>query len=420
MNDLYNLIEVMIHAGKIGVPMLSAERRFKEGLEANAKKEIPKAEELFSQAFDILNWEINSKRRTYRPIIRNASTVMPIDINEKAVQVWPMLTSKNGDMEWNAAIKEIWIAPNEKWNPPQENLEKLVYVISGRGIAVIEGNAVQVFVGDAVCVPSNMLNRFETTDFNAPMGLLVWEAYPNLKHDELKGAKNHGKFPEIQIKEDATEEEVRSSFEKARSSIEKANSMGINQLYGAALCYDSARKCLQGDDLANAYTLFNIAIDQVNRYGSDLETNRAKIAAHGVSVSNRMYLNKQDHHDGTCNVWGLKTALPAEYSDALDAFEIEAGARLEPHVHNLEEFYYVLQGRGLMMVGDPIGSRQFEKDQPGIEVNPGDLISIPPNSLHSICPVGDQYRISCIAYGGFTSEAPTLEEIGWESAYRTE
>jgi len=54
------------------------------------------------------------------------------------------------------------------------------------------------------------------------------------------------------------------------------------------------------------------------------------------------------------------------------------GGRTAPHVHRLsEEFYYVLQGRGVM-----------ELDGEAREVGPGDAILIAPGAVHTLCNTG--------------------------------
>ena len=71
----------------------------------------------------------------------------------------------------------------------------------------------------------------------------------------------------------------------------------------------------------------------------------------------------------------------------VNEFEVKAGDTMEPHVHNFEEFYYVLYGRGEM---DIDGEKK--------EVIPGDLIRIPPNLVHSINTLGKDTPIHSFCF----------------------
>lgn len=111
-------------------------------------------------------------------------------------------------------------------------------------------------------------------------------------------------------------------------------------------------------------------------------------------------------HGGTCHTYFMvpKEAMRVEtegsYLEYVSEFEIAAGSHLEPHRHNTHEFYYVLKGRALMQIG-------AEKQ----EVQPGDLIHIPPNVVHTIAPIGGQpvralaFAASFLPPGGAGTEA---------------
>ena len=84
-------------------------------------------------------------------------------------------------------------------------------------------------------------------------------------------------------------------------------------------------------------------------------------------------------HGGTCHTYFMfpKESVRAEtmgsYLEYVAEFELAGGAHLEPHTHDSDEFYYLLQGRAIVQVDD---EQQL--------VDPGDLIHIPPNAPHSI------------------------------------
>lgn len=111
-------------------------------------------------------------------------------------------------------------------------------------------------------------------------------------------------------------------------------------------------------------------------------------------------------HGGTCRTYFMvpKEAMRAEtegsYLEYVSEFEIAAGSHLEAHRHDTHEFYYVLKGRALMQIG-------AEKR----EVEPGDLIHIPPNAVHTIAPLGDApvralaFAASFLPPGGAGTEA---------------
>jgi len=60
-----------------------------------------------------------------------------------------------------------------------------------------------------------------------------------------------------------------------------------------------------------------------------------------------------------------------------------------PHEHPTHEWYFVMSGRGTMTVGD--------EDR---AVGPGDLVYIPPDTVHSLAPTGGgAIHCFCFAVG---------------------
>src|SRR6516165_3202105 len=98
-------------------------------------------------------------------------------------------------------------------------------------------------------------------------------------------------------------------------------------------------------------------------------------------------------HGGTCKTFfmfpkeSIRSATEGSYLEYVSKFEIAPGIHLEPHKHNTHEFFYILSGRALMQVG-----RERR------EVEPGDLIHIPPNTVHSIAPLGANVPMRALAF----------------------
>lgn len=89
-------------------------------------------------------------------------------------------------------------------------------------------------------------------------------------------------------------------------------------------------------------------------------------------------------HDGTCFTYFMfpkesyRDETEGSYLEYIAEFEIPAGQRLDPHIHDTHEFYY-------MLVGDAVVEINGEQR----DVGPGDLIHIDRNEVHSIWPKGD-------------------------------
>ncbi|MCC6125422.1 MAG: cupin domain-containing protein [Pirellulales bacterium] len=71
-----------------------------------------------------------------------------------------------------------------------------------------------------------------------------------------------------------------------------------------------------------------------------------------------------------------------------------------PHRHrNTEEIYYILEGHGLMQIGDETCS-----------VGPGDAIAIPPGAMHQITNTGnDPLKFLCCCAPGYEHEDTIME-----------
>lgn len=117
-------------------------------------------------------------------------------------------------------------------------------------------------------------------------------------------------------------------------------------------------------------------------------------------------------HGGTCRAFffyekeELRGQTMGSYLEFVNEFELRAGAALEPHSHDSDEFYYLLRGEAMMRVGD-------EEQQ----LTPGQLVHIPRNQIHSIRALGDEgfralaFAVSYMPEGqvGYTAYPPGAE-----------
>ena len=80
---------------------------------------------------------------------------------------------------------------------------------------------------------------------------------------------------------------------------------------------------------------------------------------------------------------------------------LPAGASTAPHHHVLtEEIYYVLEGQGLMQVGEQTG-----------QVGVGDAVAIPPGAVHQVTNTGPgELKFLCCCAPGYEHEDTVLAE----------
>jgi len=93
-------------------------------------------------------------------------------------------------------------------------------------------------------------------------------------------------------------------------------------------------------------------------------------------------------HEGTTKAWILVDKELKEFKSNTEfVSEFETETEVAPHIHaDSEEFYFILEGRGIMRVGN-------EKK----EVAPRDLVYIPPNTEHTIRAIDK--RVRGLAFG---------------------
>ncbi|MEJ3746460.1 cupin domain-containing protein [Actinomycetes bacterium KLBMP 9797] len=101
---------------------------------------------------------------------------------------------------------------------------------------------------------------------------------------------------------------------------------------------------------------------------------------------------REKSHD-TVDVWWLvrpeelRNTTEGGYLEYVTEFEVAGGDMVQAHKHPSVEFYYVLHGRGRMVVGDD------ERI-----VCPGDLVHIPSNVMHSLAPASESDSVRCFTF----------------------
>ena len=113
-------------------------------------------------------------------------------------------------------------------------------------------------------------------------------------------------------------------------------------------------------------------------------------------------------HNGTVPVWWMirpremKDTTDRGYLELVNEFEVAPGAAVFPHTHPTHEFYFVMSGRGIMIVAD--------EERP---VGPGDLVYIPPDTVHSLRPTGGG-AIHCFCFAVAVKGAPPIDYTSHE------
>jgi quercetin dioxygenase-like cupin family protein len=115
-------------------------------------------------------------------------------------------------------------------------------------------------------------------------------------------------------------------------------------------------------------------------------------------------LEPQLEHGGTCRSYhmvpkgSMYDNTKGGWLEFIGEFELVEGAHLEPHTHDTDEWYYLLDGRARMQIG---------KEQR--DVGPGDLIHIPRHAVHSIWPIdGPSFRAFAFAV---SYQSPDAEPV---------
>lgn len=109
-------------------------------------------------------------------------------------------------------------------------------------------------------------------------------------------------------------------------------------------------------------------------------------------------------HHGTVPVWWLvepramKEETAGGYLELVAEFEVAGGGAVDPHSHHTHEYYYVLNGRGVMTI---------EGDER--EVVPGDFVHIPPDRVHSLRPASSTAPIRALVFAVALPGTPEID-----------
>jgi quercetin dioxygenase-like cupin family protein len=109
-------------------------------------------------------------------------------------------------------------------------------------------------------------------------------------------------------------------------------------------------------------------------------------------------------HHGTTPVWWLveprsmKEQTEGGYLELVAEFAVEAGSAVAPHSHHTHEYYYVLSGRGVMVI-----------EEEEREVVPGDFVYIPPNAEHSLRTVSDTAPLRALVFAVGLADTPEYD-----------
>jgi quercetin dioxygenase-like cupin family protein len=88
---------------------------------------------------------------------------------------------------------------------------------------------------------------------------------------------------------------------------------------------------------------------------------------------------------------------------------LEPGEAPPLHQHDdTEQIFYIMAGSGTLTIGDP--AQQFD-------VNPGDVVRIPPQTVHSI-KCADSFTLRYLSVDAFVGKKPAAEPT-WDSHVQT-
>jgi mannose-6-phosphate isomerase-like protein (cupin superfamily) len=108
-------------------------------------------------------------------------------------------------------------------------------------------------------------------------------------------------------------------------------------------------------------------------------------------------------HNKSISVWWLsrprvmRGETEGGFLELISEFQVEPEGEVFPHSHPTHEWYYVVAGRGTMVIGD-------EERQ----VDVGDLVYIPPNAIHSMRSPADA-TLRCLCFAFALPDAPEID-----------
>lgn len=186
------------------------------------------------------------------------------------------------------------------------------------------------------------------------------------------------------------------ALQKAVALLQKCKDMGLDY-DNAKLCFDLAAKEYARERYQNAEDLAgraaSLMLNDIEARRSDIGRWRIRKASTTPSVMLR---------GGTARLWPLfnsgsmggvittEIGSPTEYTGLIGEFQIEGGQASASHRHNTEEFYYMLQGEGVVSL-----------EGHEMNVHAGDWVFIPNNWLHSIRPVSRHCPIRAFVFSSY-------------------
>ena len=109
-------------------------------------------------------------------------------------------------------------------------------------------------------------------------------------------------------------------------------------------------------------------------------------------------------HNGTVPIWDLddpdklRKMTEGGFLELICEMHIVAGGHMGSHSHPTHEYYYILDGDGIMEIEDK------KRD-----VHVGDLIYIPPNEMHALTPSPPTSSMKVFVFAMGLPGAPKVE-----------
>src|SRR5260370_1915741 len=112
-----------------------------------------------------------------------------------------------------------------------------------------------------------------------------------------------------------------------------------------------------------------------------------------MDVRNINSVKPTAEHNGTTPVWYLmppgtmREQTAGGSLELVNEFEIIGGGAVDPHTHPTHEFYYVLYGKGQMIIGQEIQA-----------ISQARLVYIPPDEVHSLEAISENAPIRRLGF----------------------
>jgi len=122
-----------------------------------------------------------------------------------------------------------------------------------------------------------------------------------------------------------------------------------------------------------------------------------------VDIRSAARVEVETAHRESIHVWWLvrprelRAQTRGGFLELVSEFDVQPGAEVAPHSHPTHEWYYVLSGVGTMQIEDAEQA-----------VAPGDLVYIPPGSVHSLRSTDDG-AIRCLCFAIAEPDAPEID-----------